>query len=227
MHRTKVRVTEDALDANETIARANRDDFDRAAVSVLNLMSAPGSGKTTLLERALAGPRRPPRRACSRATSRAASTPTASPASTSRDPAQHRLRLRRRVPPGREHGPLGDPRAAASTNRPADRRERRQPGLPGRVPHRRGREGDGRLGRRGRGQAAQVPADVPQLRDGRGQQDRPPPPRRLRHGPLPREPRRRQPRAPSTCWSAPARARASTSGARGWRAIPERAAAPA
>ena len=54
MHRTKVRVTEDALDANETIARANRDDFDRAHVSVLNLMSAPGSGKTTLLERALA-----------------------------------------------------------------------------------------------------------------------------------------------------------------------------
>jgi hydrogenase nickel incorporation protein HypB len=54
MHRTKVRVSEDALDANETIARANRDDFDRAGVSVLNLMSAPGSGKTTLLERALA-----------------------------------------------------------------------------------------------------------------------------------------------------------------------------
>jgi len=53
MHRTKIRVTEDALDANETIARANRDDFDRAGVSVLNLMSAPGSGKTTLLERAL------------------------------------------------------------------------------------------------------------------------------------------------------------------------------
>ena len=53
MHRTKIRVTEDALDANETIARANRDDFNRSGVSVLNLMSAPGSGKTTLLERAL------------------------------------------------------------------------------------------------------------------------------------------------------------------------------
>ena len=57
MHRTKIRVAEDALDANETIARANRDDFDRAAVSVVNLMSAPGAGKTTLLERALDGPR--------------------------------------------------------------------------------------------------------------------------------------------------------------------------
>ena len=50
MHRTKVRVVEDALDANNTIARANRDDFDRAGVRVVNLMSAPGAGKTTLLE---------------------------------------------------------------------------------------------------------------------------------------------------------------------------------
>jgi hydrogenase nickel incorporation protein HypB len=50
MHRTKVRVAEDALDANTTIAHANRADFDREAVSVVNLMSAPGAGKTTLLE---------------------------------------------------------------------------------------------------------------------------------------------------------------------------------
>ena len=55
MHRVKVKVVEDALDANNTIARANRDDFDRAGVTVVNLMSAPGAGKTTLLERALAG----------------------------------------------------------------------------------------------------------------------------------------------------------------------------
>ena len=53
MHRTRVRVVEDALDANNTIARANRDDFDRESVRVINLMSAPGAGKTTLLERAL------------------------------------------------------------------------------------------------------------------------------------------------------------------------------
>jgi hydrogenase nickel incorporation protein HypB len=53
MHRTRVRVVEDALDANNTIARANRDDFDRAGVRVVNLMSAPGAGKTTLLERLL------------------------------------------------------------------------------------------------------------------------------------------------------------------------------
>jgi hydrogenase nickel incorporation protein HypB len=56
MHRTKVRVVEDALDANNTIARANRADFDRAGVSVLNLMSAPGAGKTSLLEATLATP---------------------------------------------------------------------------------------------------------------------------------------------------------------------------
>jgi hydrogenase nickel incorporation protein HypB len=55
MHRTKVKVVEDALDANNTIARANRADFDRSGVKVVNLMSAPGAGKTALLEAALAG----------------------------------------------------------------------------------------------------------------------------------------------------------------------------
>ena len=53
MHRTRVRVVEDALDANNTIARANRDDFDRACTRVINFMSAPGAGKTSLLERVL------------------------------------------------------------------------------------------------------------------------------------------------------------------------------
>jgi hydrogenase nickel incorporation protein HypB len=55
MHRTKVRVVEDALDANNTIASANRSDFDRENVTVVNLMSAPGAGKTTLLEAGLNG----------------------------------------------------------------------------------------------------------------------------------------------------------------------------
>jgi hydrogenase nickel incorporation protein HypB len=54
VHRTKVRVVEGVLDANNTIAQANRGDFDRAGVTVVNLMSAPGAGKTTLLERVLA-----------------------------------------------------------------------------------------------------------------------------------------------------------------------------
>ncbi len=46
-----MRVVEEALDANNTIAQANRADFDRAGVTVVNFMSAPGAGKTTLLER--------------------------------------------------------------------------------------------------------------------------------------------------------------------------------
>jgi hydrogenase nickel incorporation protein HypB len=54
MHRTKVKVVEEALDANNTIAAANRADFDRAAVRVVNFMSAPGAGKTALLERVIA-----------------------------------------------------------------------------------------------------------------------------------------------------------------------------
>jgi hydrogenase nickel incorporation protein HypB len=54
VHRTKVKVVEGVLDANNTIASANRADFDREAVTVVNLMSAPGAGKTTLLEGVLA-----------------------------------------------------------------------------------------------------------------------------------------------------------------------------
>jgi hydrogenase nickel incorporation protein HypB len=53
MHRTYVKVMEDVLDANGTIAAANRADFDRNGVTAVNLMSAPGAGKTTLLERSL------------------------------------------------------------------------------------------------------------------------------------------------------------------------------
>ena len=52
MHRSKVTVVEEALDANNTIAAANRADFDRHDVTVINFMSAPGAGKTTLLEQA-------------------------------------------------------------------------------------------------------------------------------------------------------------------------------
>jgi hydrogenase nickel incorporation protein HypB len=52
VHRTHVTVLEGVLDANDTIAAANRADFDRVGVRVVNLMSAPGAGKTTLLEAA-------------------------------------------------------------------------------------------------------------------------------------------------------------------------------
>src|SRR5919206_1483584 len=53
MHRTRVRVVQDVLDANDTIARANRADFDAAGVTVVNLMGSPGAGKTALLEAGL------------------------------------------------------------------------------------------------------------------------------------------------------------------------------
>ncbi len=45
-----MRIVEGILDANETIARANRDDFDRTGVTVVNLMGSPGAGKTSVLE---------------------------------------------------------------------------------------------------------------------------------------------------------------------------------
>jgi hydrogenase nickel incorporation protein HypB len=50
-----VKVLEDVLDANGTIARANRDDFDRHGVTVVNLMGSPGAGKTAVLEASLRG----------------------------------------------------------------------------------------------------------------------------------------------------------------------------
>ena len=82
MHRTKVRIVEDALDANNTIARANGDDFDRAGVTVINFMSAPGAGRrrSKTWSRAC--------RACGwgcwRETFRGRSTPTAWPGCTYR-----------------------------------------------------------------------------------------------------------------------------------------------
>jgi hydrogenase nickel incorporation protein HypB len=55
MHRTAVKkvVLENVLDANDTLARANRDMFDSAETYTINMMSSPGAGKTALLERTL------------------------------------------------------------------------------------------------------------------------------------------------------------------------------
>jgi hydrogenase nickel incorporation protein HypB len=55
MHRTAVKkvVLENVLDANDTLARTNRDMFDRAETYTINMMSSPGAGKTALLERTL------------------------------------------------------------------------------------------------------------------------------------------------------------------------------
>ncbi|MDQ3912224.1 MAG: hydrogenase nickel incorporation protein HypB [Actinomycetota bacterium] len=55
MHRTAVKqvVLEGVLDANDALAQANRERFDRAGTYTINLMSSPGAGKTALLERTL------------------------------------------------------------------------------------------------------------------------------------------------------------------------------
>jgi hydrogenase nickel incorporation protein HypB len=55
VHRTAVKkvVQENVLDANDTLARANRDLFDRAGTYTINMMSSPGAGKTALLEHTL------------------------------------------------------------------------------------------------------------------------------------------------------------------------------
>ena len=54
----KINVMTDVLEANDRIAAANREVFDRNENLVVNLMSSPGAGKTTLIEKtaeALAG----------------------------------------------------------------------------------------------------------------------------------------------------------------------------
>jgi hydrogenase nickel incorporation protein HypB len=50
MHGPEVKVREGVLDANSTIAKANRSDFEQSSVTVINFMSSPGAGKTSLLE---------------------------------------------------------------------------------------------------------------------------------------------------------------------------------
>jgi hydrogenase nickel incorporation protein HypB len=49
----KITVVRDILEANERIARQNREIFDENNLVVINLMSAPGSGKTSILERSI------------------------------------------------------------------------------------------------------------------------------------------------------------------------------
>jgi len=49
----KIPVVRDILEANERIARQNRELFNENSLLVINLMSAPGAGKTSLLERSI------------------------------------------------------------------------------------------------------------------------------------------------------------------------------
>jgi hydrogenase nickel incorporation protein HypB len=63
MHKTAVKkvVMEGVLDANDSLAKANRENFDRAGNFVVNMMSSPGAGKTALLEKTLEHLRGEPR----------------------------------------------------------------------------------------------------------------------------------------------------------------------
>ena len=49
----KISVVRDILEANERIARQNRDLFNEFGLLVINLMGSPGAGKTTLLEKTI------------------------------------------------------------------------------------------------------------------------------------------------------------------------------
>ena len=190
MHRTKVRVVEDALDANNTIARANRADFDRASVRVVNFMSAPGAGKTALLERVLPsldgirvgvlegdvqGSMDADRLASLHVPVTQLNTDPGFGGECHLDANMVRSAL---------------PSLPLERDRPAGDRERGQPRVPGRVQGGRGHSRDGVLGHRGRGQAAQVPAHVPRLRARADQQDRPAPAPRLRSRQAALQPRR-------------------------------------
>ena len=83
-------------------------------------------------------------------------------------------------------------RTALSPARPAGERhpvhrERRQPGLPGRLRPRRGAQGRHRVGDRRRGQAAEIFRHVRRLRPDGGDQDRPAAASRLRRRPADRQ----------------------------------------
>lgn len=49
----KVKLVQDVLKSNYTIAQENREIFDAYGILAVNLMSSPGSGKTTILERTI------------------------------------------------------------------------------------------------------------------------------------------------------------------------------
>ncbi len=52
-HGRKIKVEQDVLNKNNTIAIENRQWLDRHHITALNLMSSPGAGKTTLLQKTL------------------------------------------------------------------------------------------------------------------------------------------------------------------------------
>ena len=161
MHRTRVTVLEDVLDANSTIAQANRLVAYRAASHRREPDECPGRRQDLPARghprRSRRDTRRGPRRGCADDARR---RPDREPA-RARHPDHDRPRLWRRVSPRREHGAVGPTCDPARRDRSPDHRERGQPRLSPRVPRRRGSPCDGLVGSGGRGQAAQVPPHVP------------------------------------------------------------------
>ncbi len=51
-----IKVLQKVLDANDRIARENREEFRRRGTVVVNMMSGPGAGKTSILERTITEP---------------------------------------------------------------------------------------------------------------------------------------------------------------------------
>ena len=164
-----------------------------AGVRVVNVMSSPGAGKTTLLAKVF---ERAGSHAVRRDRGRHRDRDRRRPARGHRRRGlarEHLERVRRRVPPRRPDGALGAAAPAARRPRRRGDRERRQPRVPGRVRRRRGRPPDGVLDHRGRGEAAQVPGDVPVGRCDRRQQDGSAAAPRLRPRAVPRQRRGREP----------------------------------
>ena len=223
MHRTKVKIVEEALDANNTIARANRDDFDRARRHGRQLHERPRRRQD---DAARARRRRACpacASACSRATCRARWTPTAWPSlhvpvtQLNTDPGfGGECHLDANMVRSALHElPLDEIDLLVIENVgnlvcPAEFRVGEDVRVMVVVGH------------RGRGQAAQVPADVPHLRPRPGQQDRPAAAPRLRPRQVPLQPRPRASRACSGCWS---RARTGE-GIDAWREWLRRRGAP-
>ena len=142
MHRTAVKkvVQENVLDANDTLAQANRDRFDAAGTYVVNMMSSPGAGKTALLEHTLWNLRGKVRLGI-----------LEGDVQTTLDAdrlARFHVPLVQvntdpgfggGMPPGRKHGPLRALRASVAGHRRSGYRERREPRLSGGIQGRGGR----------------------------------------------------------------------------------------
>ena len=178
----RVKVVENIMGANEQLAAENRARLDAAGVFAVNLMASPGAGKTSLIERTV------PRLAESmRVGVIGGDIATTLDAERAIEAGAIAVQI---TTGGACHldAPMvrGAPATPPRRDRPAGGRERRQPDLPDELRPGHARQRARGLGARGGRQAVQASAHLPRRGRARGQQDRPPPVRRLRPGALPR-----------------------------------------